>query len=211
MTAHDAHEIADATITSWRGDPAEIVTLFATPASELVRQLVPPRASWQRDALCREFDTSLWFPNLGESTQPALEICGRCAVRPECLADALADPTLDHGIRGGMSARARAAHRRADSKRRRPRSRSPLTPAEPFRGGSAGPEGDSPARMTIASGSADDPAIVRLSESENLSSPGETPSAAGSGPFGPAEAVSHPAGTRSLTRHTMLTDADEGL
>ena len=98
----------------WRGDPADIVVEFDPRASarafaDWIATLTP---RWHRDALCREHpDLTLWFPAKGQPTRPALEICARCPVRAECLAEALADPELDHGVRGGMTARARTALR----------------------------------------------------------------------------------------------------
>lgn len=79
--------------------------------------------AWHDDALCRDFDLNLFFPTRGEQAQPALDICGRCAVRVDCLAEALDDPTLDYGIRGGQTAAARKNARRhhADDPRGVPR------------------------------------------------------------------------------------------
>jgi hypothetical protein len=93
-------------------DPADIAAA-GDAASDYVNKLVASlRAPWTRDALCIEFDLGLWFPGRGESSQPALEICGRCPVRLECLAEALNDESLDHGIRGGATANARQVMRR---------------------------------------------------------------------------------------------------
>jgi WhiB family redox-sensing transcriptional regulator len=68
---------------------------------------------WHDEALCRESDDMApWFPTRGQSNQPALDICGRCPVRNECLTEAIADPTLDHGVRGGATANDRKTMRR---------------------------------------------------------------------------------------------------
>ncbi len=72
---------------------------------------------WRRDALCREHPEVDFFPSKGEANRPALEVCGHCAVMLECRAWAVADPSLDHGILGGMTARARSGARRAASTR----------------------------------------------------------------------------------------------
>lgn len=74
-----------------------------------IQRLTP---DWHADALCREFDSSLWFPGRGQRNDPALDICGRCAVRVECLDEALEDSSLDHGIRGGLTVAARQQRRK---------------------------------------------------------------------------------------------------
>jgi WhiB family redox-sensing transcriptional regulator len=94
-------------------DPAEVVAAFEESAEYVSRLIASLRAPWTRDALCIEFDTALWFPTRGQSNQPALDICGRCPVRLECLAEAIDDETLDHGIRGGATAEARKIMRRS--------------------------------------------------------------------------------------------------
>lgn len=98
----------------WRGDPADIVVsnepdARAAAFRDWLLERVP---DWHRDALCREYDASLWFPTRGRPTSQAIEICRRCGVREECLAEAIEDPALDHGVRGGVPARSRAAMRR---------------------------------------------------------------------------------------------------
>jgi WhiB family redox-sensing transcriptional regulator len=94
-------------------NPADLVAANDEPAEYIARLSSSLRAPWTRDALCIEFDTALWFPTRGQSNQPALEICGRCPVRLECLAEAIDDPELDHGIRGGATAEARKVMRRS--------------------------------------------------------------------------------------------------
>jgi len=79
----------------------------------VLEQLGYKRPAWQADALCREYPHLGWFPVRGQSCEPALAVCGRCVVRPECLAWAQTDPSLDAaGILGGQSARARSSARR---------------------------------------------------------------------------------------------------
>jgi WhiB family redox-sensing transcriptional regulator len=67
---------------------------------------------WHDEATCRGHDPGPWFPTRGQSNQAALDICGRCPVRSECLAEALDDPTLDYGVRAGATANARKTMRR---------------------------------------------------------------------------------------------------
>ncbi len=74
------------------------------------------RPSWQLDALCREFPNLPWHPERGQSADPALQVCGRCAVRAECLAWAMADASL-LGVLGGTSYKTRRARRTLDAKR----------------------------------------------------------------------------------------------
>ena len=94
------------------GDPAEIVTAEVRP-SPLLAAILASLPAWHSAAACREFDVDLWFPPRGASNEPALAICRSCSVRTECLAEALDDETLDHGVRGGYSATARKVARRS--------------------------------------------------------------------------------------------------
>ncbi len=64
-----------------------------------------------RDALCVEHDDVAFFIEHGEDPRPAKSICGRCAVRAECLDYAL-QHHIDFGIWGGTSGRERANLRR---------------------------------------------------------------------------------------------------
>ena len=63
---------------------------------------------WQKDALCKEYDPSLWFPVFrGRGTgKEAKEICGRCPVKSECLESAIKYDEED-GIWGGMTRKER--------------------------------------------------------------------------------------------------------
>lgn len=105
-------EPVDLDVVGWRGDPAELVAALDADRAELFAVLLPPAPAWHADAACREYPRDWWFPQLGESTRRAVEVCQRCPVRGECLDEALADPELDHGIRGGLAPRKRAAMRR---------------------------------------------------------------------------------------------------
>lgn len=103
-------------VEDWRrGDPAEHVVEADPQAvkAELRRRLGKRGPTWHLDAACLDEPTSTFFPERGGSNKRALEICGRCTVRTICLAEALADVELDYGIRGGMTASVRKAHRRA--------------------------------------------------------------------------------------------------
>ena len=63
---------------------------------------------WRDRAVCAGVDVDLFYPEGTESGWEALEFCGRCPVRSECLSDALVTGEV-FGIRGGMLARDRAA------------------------------------------------------------------------------------------------------
>lgn len=71
---------------------------------------------WTDDALCREIDTELFFPEKGGeapmTVQRAKTVCRACPVTTECLDYAMTfeGATFQrHGIYGGLSARERYA------------------------------------------------------------------------------------------------------
>lgn len=68
------------------------------------------RPEWYADALCKEYPTSLFFPDKGQATARAKALCRRCTVRAECAEAGAAEPV---GIWGGLTAQARkkAQHR----------------------------------------------------------------------------------------------------
>ena len=76
---------------------------------DLVDLLQPP--AWHADALCREYPHLSFFPGRGEDQGAAKAVCGRCAVRSECLAAALED-RYTNGVWGGTSERERRRLRR---------------------------------------------------------------------------------------------------
>lgn len=65
----------------------------------------PYDADWEERTACTGEDTELFF-----ATNPAaaLKVCGRCAVRPECLYDAVQRERVTvgkpYGVRGGLTA-----------------------------------------------------------------------------------------------------------
>ena len=64
----------------------------------------PPK--WQRQGACLGAHPDLFFPERGQSTKPAKEICKSCKVKEECLKFAL-DGSEQFGVWGGMSERQR--------------------------------------------------------------------------------------------------------
>lgn len=59
-----------------------------------------------RDARCRGFDPSEFFPSDGVGVEVARRVCADCPVRIPCLEYALAYH-IDHGVWGGCSERER--------------------------------------------------------------------------------------------------------
>ncbi len=103
----------------WGANPGDVVEADHTSVRDELRRRVGLLApAWHANAACRGTDTALFFPTTGQSSKQALEICGGCDVRQRCLDEALADPDLDHGVRGAMSAQARKARRRLLAKGR---------------------------------------------------------------------------------------------
>lgn len=63
-----------------------------------------PSSAWLEDAACRGADTSLFYPQRGESSGPARMVCFECPVRAECLEVGLGEK---FGVWGGRSERGR--------------------------------------------------------------------------------------------------------
>jgi hypothetical protein len=70
---------------------------------------IGPKLSWQRDALCLEYPHVDFFDERHLLTARA--VCARCAVRDECLADAVRNH--ERGLWAGTTDRERAKLRRA--------------------------------------------------------------------------------------------------
>ena len=66
------------------------------------------------EAACRGMGTEAFFPNRGESTEAAREVCARCTVSRECLTASL-EEALTHGVWGGLSQRGRRVLRRGSA------------------------------------------------------------------------------------------------
>jgi hypothetical protein len=61
---------------------------------------------WMRDATCAQVDPDAWFPEKGESTADAKQVCQGCPVRRVCLEYAL-EGKERFGVWGGLSERER--------------------------------------------------------------------------------------------------------
>jgi len=71
---------------------------------------VPALAGWRYRAACRGAELKVFFPDRGESAEPARQICASCPVRQPCLEFALRH-AITHGIWGGLAERDRRALR----------------------------------------------------------------------------------------------------
>jgi len=90
------------------------------PVIELERAASAVLGDWERDALCKEYPSRWWFPELGETLDRARDVCGRCKVSAECLAHAMTNRE-QHGVWAGTSERERRqtwAEERSTSARR---------------------------------------------------------------------------------------------
>lgn len=68
--------------------------------------MLPPE--WTKDAACLEADDpDAWFPERGQSSDPAKAVCRRCLVQADCLAYALDQGSWLPGVWGASSQRER--------------------------------------------------------------------------------------------------------
>ena len=63
-------------------------------------------ARWRERAACRGTDLDLFYPERGESADPARLVCAACPVCQPCLEYALSN-RITHGIWGGLTERER--------------------------------------------------------------------------------------------------------
>jgi len=61
---------------------------------------------WMDEGLCAQTDPEAFFPESGQSTIPAKNVCRTCPVRHECLEYALTHH-IRYGVWGGLSERER--------------------------------------------------------------------------------------------------------
>jgi WhiB family redox-sensing transcriptional regulator len=67
-------------------------------------------ARWRELAACHGADLNLFFPERGESAEPARRVCAACPVRQPCLDYAITN-RIAYGIWGGLTERERRALR----------------------------------------------------------------------------------------------------
>ena len=80
--------------------PAQLIALDASDDDSASRAM-PVRSGWQLSAACAGTETAGWFTDDSIGVQKALELCGQCPVRTDCLAAALAGD--EFGIWGGTT------------------------------------------------------------------------------------------------------------
>ena len=96
--------------------------MTARPAqTKAIAPAVPLLASpgaWAESALCAQADPDAWFPGRGQhvAARRAIQVCGRCPVRAECLELALSGADswggIVHGVWGGTTPNERIQLRR---------------------------------------------------------------------------------------------------
>ena len=63
-------------------------------------------ARWRQQAACHGTDLNMFYPERGETADPARQVCARCPVRQPCLEYALSNRIM-FGIWGGLTERER--------------------------------------------------------------------------------------------------------
>jgi WhiB family redox-sensing transcriptional regulator len=63
-------------------------------------------ARWRELAACRGSDLEVFFPERGESAEPARRVCAACPVRQACLDYAITN-RIAYGVWGGLTERER--------------------------------------------------------------------------------------------------------
>jgi hypothetical protein len=120
----ERRDVPDEDVAWFDGDPAEAVDVAA-----FVRELVHGRRpAWHAHAACNGHGTATWFPEQGESLDPARTICASCPVAIECASAGIDEP---FGVWAGTSAKQRTTARRAAGRRPAGERRSPARRALP--------------------------------------------------------------------------------
>ncbi len=65
-------------------------------SDDFLMELLHPE--WHKRAACRGMDLALFYPEINESSQAALDACATCPVREEC---SVSGKTESHGVWGG--------------------------------------------------------------------------------------------------------------
>ena len=96
---------------------------------ELAERIAKCEGNWESHAACRDLSSSVFFPERGQSTRKAKQVCRGCEVRTECLAFAL-ESRQKYGIWGGLTGEERRAYmRRTSTNARRAKKRQELEEA----------------------------------------------------------------------------------
>lgn len=77
-----------------------------------ITTLSEPPTKWMNKAACRGSNTNMFYPNPGEPSTPARQICDTCPVAVECLEYAINNGER-YGIWGGTPVRKRRDPARA--------------------------------------------------------------------------------------------------
>jgi WhiB family redox-sensing transcriptional regulator len=88
------------------------------PADQPLAATWPRRVAWREAAACLGCSPSQFFPHNESEEAVPKAVCTRCAVRVECLVDAIL--TREHeGVRGGLNERERRSLTRRAKRRAR--------------------------------------------------------------------------------------------
>ncbi|MFI7448043.1 WhiB family transcriptional regulator [Nonomuraea sp. NPDC049714] len=79
--------------------------MFAAMMTDLLDMATA--TAWMADGLCSQTDPEEFFPDTGESSDAAKQVCRDCPVRERCLEYALAEG-IEFGVWGGLTASERA-------------------------------------------------------------------------------------------------------
>jgi WhiB family redox-sensing transcriptional regulator len=85
--------------------PSSKVTVFTAGSIQLPEAALP-MGPWVNEAACRGLATNLFYPERGDPTRHALEVCKPCPVKADCLQYAI-DNSERWGVWGGLTERQR--------------------------------------------------------------------------------------------------------
>jgi WhiB family transcriptional regulator, redox-sensing transcriptional regulator len=71
----------------------------------------PTHQQWRDEALCRQTDPEIFFPDKGQTATAAKKVCAVCPARDACLTDAITQREK-YGVRGGMTPNERKTYAR---------------------------------------------------------------------------------------------------
>lgn len=59
--------------------------------------------AWKAEAICAQIDWEIFYPENGQSREPALKACKGCPVISQCLNEAMRNHDWWYGVRAGMT------------------------------------------------------------------------------------------------------------